>query len=52
MWSTSKGITCWLTQFVLGPGGKPPVWVAMGEGHAAWVHELVGFISGMEGAGC
>jgi len=40
MWST-LGVTCWPTQLILGPGGRP-VWIAMGEGHAESVEEFVG----------
>jgi len=39
MWGT-LGVTCWPTQLVLGPHGRP-VWVAMGEGHGKWMEELV-----------
>jgi len=39
MWST-LGVTCWPTQLVLGPHGRP-VWVAMGEGHGPFMEELV-----------
>jgi len=39
MWAT-LGVTCWPTQLLLGPHGRP-VWVAMGEGHAKFMEELV-----------
>lgn len=39
MWGT-LGVTCWPTQLILGPHGRP-VWVAMGEGHAQFMEELV-----------
>ena len=34
------GVTCWPTQLLLGPHGRP-LWVSMGEGQAAWVDQLV-----------
>ena len=39
LWS-SLGITCWPTQLLLSPTGRP-VAVAMGEGQAGLVDELV-----------
>ena len=39
LWST-LGVTCWPTQLLLCPRGRP-VAVAMGEGHAGLVEELV-----------
>ena len=35
------GVTCWPTQLLLGPHGKP-LWVSMGEGQADWIDEIVG----------
>jgi len=40
LWST-LGVTCWPTQLLLGPHGKP-LWVSMGEGQADWIDEIVG----------
>ena len=40
LWST-LGVTCWPTQVILSPGGRP-VWVSMGENQAEWVEEMVG----------
>jgi len=34
------GVTCWPTQLLLSPTGSP-LHVAMGEGHAGWMEELV-----------
>ena len=34
------GVTCWPTQLLLSPTGSP-LHVAMGEGHAEWMEELV-----------
>jgi len=39
LWNT-LGVTCWPTQLLLGPHGKP-IWIAMGEGHAQFLDELV-----------
>ena len=39
MWAT-LGVTCWPTQLVLGPHGRP-VWVVMGEGHGQLMEELI-----------
>ena len=44
MWGT-LGVTCWPTQLILGPHGRP-VWVAMGEGHAQFTEELVDHYGG------
>ena len=38
LWSC-LGVTCWPTQLLLGPHGRP-LWVSMGEGQAGWVEEV------------
>ena len=48
LWST-LGVTCWPTQLILGPTGRP-VWVSMGEGQAGRVEEMVGVMLEYYGA--